>query len=66
MYDIINPAEGTTELQQSPETFGSKLNMEKNMAYGSSAATQIPLADTHCKSMHNLLCELLFHIFILV
>ena len=67
MYDIINPAKGTTELQQSPETFGFKLNMKQNMAYGASAATQIPLTEsTHHKSMHNLLCKLLFHIFTLV
>ena len=38
---IINPVEGTTELQQSTENWDSKLNMEQNVAYQSSATAPI-------------------------
>ena len=38
---ITNPVEGTTELQQSNENWDSKLNMEQNVAYESSATAPI-------------------------
>lgn len=53
---IINPVEGTTELQQSAENWDSKLNMKQNVAYESSATAPISFYRsniTYCMSQRK-------------